>query len=486
MDRAKFSASAVPKEDKFAVFDAWLKEHGAVYPSVALREYANGACRGVLALEHIPAQSTVIAIPHQLLITDAMGRSQCESGRLVFASRCELSMPHLIAVVLYILDTRADPTCFFKPYYDVLPVDWSDFPVFWSEEQLDTWLHGSPLVNDVRERRATIRADYDAVCRVVSGFADKHAFRDFLAVRTAVGSRNFGIVVDGEKRTSMIPLADMLNHFRPRETSWCFDNVKRCFVINSLRDLEPGQQVLDSYGRKDNSRFLLHYGFAVENNREDDGRCQNELMVMLKIVPSAPVVASNGIGGSSTGVGDNDPLASVKRAFLGTSRSTRKIKVSMNRDDRGTSEALAFARIMAATETDLQVLLARASLLHSSASKFISPRNEEAALRAIAQAMRDALARYSRSLEDNVNTLRALPSFGAQRSALVVIVGEQQVAHFWIGAHETLKDALLQPSRLAVMRALANLPSRTPEELDLFRYATWLVACMQGSEDADD
>ena len=33
----------------------------------------------------------------------------------------------------------------------------------------------------------------------------------------------------------------------------------------------------DSYGKKCNSRFLLNYGFAVENNRDPDGTCHNEV-----------------------------------------------------------------------------------------------------------------------------------------------------------------------------------------------------------------
>ena len=42
---------------------------------------------------------------------------------------------------------------------------------------------------------------------------------------------------------------------------------------------------MDSYGKKCNSRFLLHYGFAVEVNREEDGKCQNEIMVEVGIDP---------------------------------------------------------------------------------------------------------------------------------------------------------------------------------------------------------
>ena len=40
------------------------------------------------------------------------------------------------------------------------------------------------------------------------------------------------------------------------------------------------QQVYDSYGQKCNHRFLLNYGFAIENNREADGFCPNEVSAL--------------------------------------------------------------------------------------------------------------------------------------------------------------------------------------------------------------
>ena len=46
---------------------------------------------------------------------------------------------------------------------------------------------------------------------------------------------------------------------------------------NSLQSIPAGAQVYDSYGQKCNHRFLLNYGFAVEDNREIDGFCPNEV-----------------------------------------------------------------------------------------------------------------------------------------------------------------------------------------------------------------
>jgi hypothetical protein len=51
----------------------------------------------------------------------------------------------------------------------------------------------------------------------------------------------------------------------------------QAFTITTLQTIAIGAQVYDSYGQKCNHRFLLNYGFAIENNREADGFCPNEV-----------------------------------------------------------------------------------------------------------------------------------------------------------------------------------------------------------------
>jgi hypothetical protein len=64
-----------------------------------------------------------------------------------------------------------------------------------------------------------------------------------------------------------------------------------CFVVvlNRLQGIPAGSQVYDSYGQKCNHRFLLNYGFAVEDNREMDGFCPNEVPIQLSVNPNDPL-----------------------------------------------------------------------------------------------------------------------------------------------------------------------------------------------------
>lgn len=54
-------------------------------------------------------------------------------------------------------------------------------------------------------------------------------------------------------------------------------------MIDAICDIERGQPVHDSYGRKSNTRFLLNYGFINLNNDA------NDLPMSLEIKMSDPL-----------------------------------------------------------------------------------------------------------------------------------------------------------------------------------------------------
>jgi hypothetical protein len=84
-----------------------------------------------------------------------------------------------------------------------------------------------------------------------------------------VGSRIFGLFIDGNKTDILAPFADMLNHRLPKQTTWNYLDGKEGFVIESLQDIDQGVEVFDSYGKKCNSRYLLNYGFVVDDNPDN-------------------------------------------------------------------------------------------------------------------------------------------------------------------------------------------------------------------------
>lgn len=117
----------------------------------------------------------------------------------------------------------------------------------------------------MREKLQDISKDYHDICQVAPEFS-KHSFEDFCWARMTASSRIFGINIKGVKTDAFVPLADMLNHRRPKLTSWMYSDERSGFIIETDEKIERDEMIYDSYGRKCNSRFLLNYGFIVEGN----------------------------------------------------------------------------------------------------------------------------------------------------------------------------------------------------------------------------
>ena len=53
-------------------------------------------------------------------------------------------------------------------------------------------------------------------------------------------SRIFGININGKKTDAFVPYADMLNHRRPKQTTWYYDDDRGGFVIEACDDIKRG------------------------------------------------------------------------------------------------------------------------------------------------------------------------------------------------------------------------------------------------------
>ena len=80
----------------------------------------------------------------------------------------------------------------------------------------------------------------------------------------------------------------------------------------------------------------MHYGFTIEDNREADGKCQNEVCIKLALLPGP------------------DPLRKLRLKFVHPNLITR---IGMNPEDSGTVDALLFCRVAVATEDELKYWL---------------------------------------------------------------------------------------------------------------------------------
>jgi histone-lysine N-methyltransferase SETD3 len=144
---------------------------------------------------------------------------------------------------------------------------------------------------------------------------------EFSEIRMMVSSRIFGMNINGKKTDGFVPMADMLNHKRPKQTSWTYSDDKGGFVIEALQDVGRNEQVYDSYGKKCNSRFFLNYGFIVENN---DG---NEVPIKIYYP-------------------ETDDHKSMKKEMINDNSEFKKFRVSSNFNDNIMHEFLSWLRFV--------------------------------------------------------------------------------------------------------------------------------------------
>ena len=110
-----------------------------------------------------------------------------------------------------------------------------------------------------------MKIDYNKLCEYIPNFK-QFKFNKFKEARVLISSRIFGISINQNKTDVLAPFADLLNHKRPRQTQWYYDDNLESFVIQAIENIKQGDEIFDSYGKKTNARFLLNYGFCLDDN----------------------------------------------------------------------------------------------------------------------------------------------------------------------------------------------------------------------------
>jgi histone-lysine N-methyltransferase SETD3 len=238
-----------------------LYKNNAFFPKIEIQFYTDDY-RGVVAKNKILKDEIIMAIPRQCLITLEVAFSTNYGKKISEFMYRELNSPKHCLLSSFILFEENNPI--YKYYFDLLPNDYSNFPIFYSKKELE-YLKGSPFLNLIINKKIDMKMDYNKLSEKIENFSN-FSFEKFCKARLIISSRIFGITINNNKTDALVPFADLLNHRRPRQTQWFFDDEKDAFIIQAIEDIWIGQEIFDSYGKKTNSRFLLNYGFSLENN----------------------------------------------------------------------------------------------------------------------------------------------------------------------------------------------------------------------------
>lgn len=407
-----------PEREKFDKLINWLIRGGAIFPKLHMRHYSEDY-RGVHSTRNISKDECIIFIPKSHIITLEMAK-QTRIGSQMFYLNLDLISPKHSFLSTFILQEQQNPQSFWRPYLNILPEKYANFPIFYSEEEKE-WLAGSPFLDQVHEKVIDIEEDYKMICKAVAEFA-KFDLHEFSKIRMAVSSRIFGMEIDGRVTDGFVPLADMLNHSRPRQTSWTYDQVRGGFIVESLQSIAKGAQIMDSYGKKCNSRFLLNYGFIVKNNDAD------EYPFHIKL-------------------DKNDGFFEVKKKLLkGPTSFVFRLQVRL--DDPSFEEFLGTMRFIVLDDyfelTKLMEEFPEATHIEPHRIKVISVKNEQKVLENIKSLAEMALSAYPDTLQDDLELLETDLTEN-HRNCVLIRYGEKRILHFFSNMADELLPCLGKP-----------------------------------------
>jgi len=252
------------KYKSYPLYVKFLKElykYNSFFPKLEIHFYTDDY-RGVLAKSNILKDEIIMTIPKDCLISLETVLETSYGKKIGEFMYNELNSPKHCLLSSFLLYEEKNPK--YRYYFDLLPKDFSNFPIFYTNKELE-YLKGSPFLSQILEKKEDMKNDYQKLCEYLPDFK-QFSYLKFIEARVLISSRIFGIAIKENKTDVLAPFADLLNHKRPRQTQWYFDDNLQSFVIQATENIKEGSEIFDSYGKKTNARFLLNYGFCLDDN----------------------------------------------------------------------------------------------------------------------------------------------------------------------------------------------------------------------------
>jgi hypothetical protein len=417
----------------------FLDDNGVTYPSLEIK-IVNGL-RGVYATEKILEGEVVLHVPRRMIVTTEVAKAS-KVGKAIQRTRRWLSPYGYIAA--FLLETKKEGG-FWKPYFDVVPSKFPGMPLFYDQKHL-AMLKGTHVWQQLIDSRNMMFDDY----KVVKDFMPGLTLHEFSLARMAVTTRVYKLMVDGYETLGMVPLADMLNHTSPSPTHWT-GRATHGFTIMALQDLAGGGEILESYGKRSNGRWLMSHGLCMEVNPEN--------LVEIDI----PEIRRK------------HPFYYQTRKLGWSQRKLRTFLVTDDYDSDDVRHLFTYLRLVCCTDIEraskvfAEQLKAETEpvpepLKDKVAKKKVDPKkakssmkvppisvqNELAVMRALAAACERGFERYTTTLAQDEETLKDPELLWTMRFATMAAISEKRLLKFYLDlAHTAIAALQSSPFQLA-------------------------------------
>ena len=431
------------KSKKFKSYPLYIKflrelyKYNSFFPKLEIHFYTDDY-RGVLAKNNIMKDEIIMTIPRDCLISLETAFETDYGKKIGEFMYKELNSPKHCLLTSFLLYEEKNPK--YKYYFDLLPKDFSNFPIFYTPKELE-YLKGSPFLLQILEKKEDMKSDYAKLCKYLPDFK-QFSYLKFCQARLLISSRIFGISINDNKTDVLAPFADLLNHKRPRQTQWYYDDNLESFVIQATEDIKEGNEIFDSYGRKTNARFLLNYGFCLEDNDT------SEFLITVNF-------------------NENYPLYEEKKKFFQNEYElVRRFNLNNNFYESQIIELLSFLRFIL-FEGDINELYNSISSSENIYNEevpltfyYIQPISKELEIKVLKHLgllCRRALGKYPTTFEEDLNLIKTKKNISFNlRNCLYLLMSEKTVLSCFIYFCEYCLELLKLKTQMEVLTKLST------------------------------
>ena len=431
------------KSKKFKSYPLYIKflrelyKYNSFFPKLEIHFYTDDY-RGVLAKNNIVKDEIIMTIPRECLISLETAFETDYGKKIEEFMYKELNSPKHCLLTSFLLYEEKNPK--YKYYFDLLPKDFSNFPIFYTNKELE-YLKGSPFFYQILEKKEDMKSDYNKLCKYLPDFK-QFSYQKFCEARLLISSRIFGISINDTKTDVLAPFADLLNHKRPRQTQWYYDDRLESFVIQATEDIQEGSEIFDSYGKKTNARFLLNYGFCLDDNDTSE--------YIMRIT-----------------FNENYPLFEEKKNFFQNEYElVRSFNLNNNFYESQIIEILSFLRFIL-FDGDINELY---NAINSSENVYneevpltfyyiepISKELEIKVLKHLSLLCRRALGKYPTTFEEDQNLLKSKKNISFNlKNCLLLLMSEKTVLSYFIFFCEYCIELLKLKTQIEVLTKLST------------------------------
>jgi len=277
---------APPPELLFKWLVAAIREGGAFVSSKLIRaEVPPLNVPGLVAQEGLESLEQIIRVPFALQISHQLARER-NPGLMEAVARCgsevRIECPEVVAFVAALLaelegrgwcrvGADTDELVGSASWLDLFlglqlgcDFGWMPHVTLIGDEERRSLFQPSPEVHNADWNHDAFRDAHEAIVGAAPELCESIDVSRFVQAYLVLLTRTFSC----QSAHRFVPVADMMNHSCSPNATWNFDE-HGDFIVKTVRPIQPGEEVLISYGRdKSNVRLFRTYGFTLPPQEE--------------------------------------------------------------------------------------------------------------------------------------------------------------------------------------------------------------------------